>query len=138
MYDAIIIGAGPTGATTAKILAENDMKVLVVERMKLPRNKSCSGMLIKKAVDLVKKYYGESVPDSVKCTPYDNYGMFFTDENGKEYVFKQDALNVWRSKFDYWLIEKAVAAGVELRDKTSALSCKMKDDYVEVTLHSDE
>lgn len=138
MYDVIVIGAGPTGATAAKILAENKLSVLVVERMKLPRYKSCSGMLIKKAVDLVKKYYGESVPDSVKCTPYDNYGMFFTDENGKEYVFKQDALNVWRSKFDYWLIEKAVAAGVELRDKTSALSCKMKDDYVEVTLHSDE
>ena len=81
---------------------------------------------------------GEIVPDSVKCTPYNNCGMFFTDKNGKEFIFKQDALKVWRSKFDYWLIEKAVAAGVELRDKTSALSCKMKDDCVEVTLHSDE
>ena len=138
MYDAIIIGAGPTGTTTAKTLAENDMNVLVVERMKLPRNKSCSGMLIKKTVDLVKKYFGEIVPDSVKCIPYDNCGMFFTDKNGKEFVFKQDALNVWRSKFDYWLIEKAIATGVELRDETSALSCKLKDDYVEVTLHSDE
>lgn len=76
MYDAIIIGAGPTGTTTAKTLAENDMNVLVVERMKLPRNKSCSGMLIKKTVDLGKKYFGEIVPDSVKCIPYDNCGMF--------------------------------------------------------------
>lgn len=90
MYDVIIIGAGPTGATTAKTLAENDMNVLVVERMKLPRNKSCSGMLIKKTVDLVKKYFGEIVPDSVKCTPYDNCGMFFTDKNGKEFSFPKD------------------------------------------------
>ena len=61
MYDVIVIGAGPTGATAAKILAENKLSVLVVERMKLPRYKSCSGMLIKKTIDLVKKYNDEKI-----------------------------------------------------------------------------
>ena len=61
MIDVIIIGAGPTGATAAKVLAESNLKVLVVERMKLPRYKSCSGMLIKKTVDLVKRYFREDI-----------------------------------------------------------------------------
>jgi flavin-dependent dehydrogenase len=45
MYDVIIIGAGVTGSSAAKKLADNGRKVLIVERFKLPRNKSCSGIL---------------------------------------------------------------------------------------------
>lgn len=48
MYDVIIIGAGPTGSTAAKVLAENGYTVLLTEKFKLPRYKSCSGQLIKK------------------------------------------------------------------------------------------
>lgn len=48
MYDVIVVGAGPTGACASKTLAENGYKVLMIEKFKLPRYKSCSGMLIKK------------------------------------------------------------------------------------------
>ena len=137
MYDVIVIGAGPTGATAAKTLADNNMKVLLVERMKLPRYKSCSGVLIKKSMELVKKYFGEDVPRSVMCTPTDNHGMIFTDDKGREYAFKQEGLNVWRSFFDNWLTENAVNAGAQLRDITSAISCVQTDDYIELQLHSD-
>jgi len=138
MIDVIIIGAGPTGATAAKVLAESNLKVLVVERMKLPRYKSCSGMLIKKTVDLVKRYFREDIPRSVMCTPTENCGMVFTDDKGKKFVFEQSGLNVWRSKFDYWLFEKAIAAGAELRDETVAISCEQDDKTVKVKLHSDK
>jgi len=37
MYDIIVIGAGPTGSTAAKVLAEKGLRVLLVERCKLPR-----------------------------------------------------------------------------------------------------
>ncbi len=57
MYDVLIIGAGPTGCTAAKILAENGCKVLLAERCKLPRYKSCSGQLIQKTLDLVQMYF---------------------------------------------------------------------------------
>jgi len=54
MYDVIVVGAGPAGSTAAKVLAEKGLHVLAVERHKLPRYKSCSGVLIQKTMDLVR------------------------------------------------------------------------------------
>ena len=36
-YDVIIIGGGPTGSTSASLLAEKGYKVLVLEKEKFPR-----------------------------------------------------------------------------------------------------
>ena len=131
-YDIIVVGAGPTGATAAKILAEAGYSVLVVEKCKLPRYKSCSGMIIAKTAGLVKEYFQEDIPDSVKCIPYDNYGMVFVNDEGKEYKFEQRGFNVWRSGFDNFLLSKAVEKGAEVIDNVSVTDCKNLDDCVEV------
>ena len=122
MYDVIVVGAGATGCTAAKTLSENGYKVLLVEKFKMPRYKSCSGQLIKKTVDLVQEYFGVAVPASVMCTPTENRGMIFTNDKGKEFRFEQPGLNVWRSSFDNWLAMKASEYGVEVRDCTPVLS----------------
>ncbi len=123
MYDIIVLGAGPAGATAAKILAENGCRVLLAEKFKIPRYKSCSGQLIQKSLDLAKRYFGEEVPSSVTCTPPENRGMVFTDDTGRTFRFEQKGKNVWRSSFDAWLAEKAAAAGAVLRDGWNAISC---------------
>ena len=138
MFDVIVIGAGPAGAAAAKALADSGYKVLIAERMKLPRYKSCSGVLIKKSMELVKQYFSQDIPQKVMCTPFDNHGMIFTDDKGREYAFKQDGINVWRSSFDNWLTENAVAAGAELRDGTAVTDCEQADGYVDIHLNSDE
>ena len=124
MYDVIVVGAGPAGSTAAKVLAEKGLRVLLVERHKLPRYKSCSGVLIQKSMDLVRRYYGQDVPLSATCTPVENRGMIFTDDKGRGLRFEQGGLNVWRSSFDNWLTEQAAASGAEVRDDTSAISCE--------------
>ena len=137
MYDVIVVGAGPAGSTASKVLAENGYKVLMVEKFKMPRYKSCSGQLIKKSIDLVMAYYGEDVPELVMCLPHENRGMLFTNDKGKEYRFEQPGLNVWRSSFDKWLSDKAKEAGAEVRDETSAILYKEKDGTVSVVLKSE-
>ncbi|MDE6604964.1 MAG: NAD(P)/FAD-dependent oxidoreductase [Clostridia bacterium] len=132
-YDIIVIGAGPTGATCAKILADKGYCVLVVEKCKLPRYKSCSGMIIAKTAGLVKDYFQVEIPDCVKCTPYDNYGMIFVNDEGVEYKFEQRGFNVWRSGFDNFLLSKAKESGADVIDGVSVTSCKDFEDFVEVT-----
>ena len=134
MYDVIVIGAGPTGSTAAKILAEKGKKVLLVEKFKMPRYKSCSGQLIKKSIDLVQAYFGEAVPASAMCAPAQSRGMIFTNDKGKEFCFEQAGLNVWRSSFDYWRARKAAEKGAELRDGTAAVLCRENNGSVTVTL----
>ena len=90
MYDAVVAGAGPAGAAAAKALCEAGRRVLLVERFRLPRYKSCSGILIKKSLGLVKQYFGEEVPSAVCCAPVENRGMIFTDDKGGEYAFRQE------------------------------------------------
>lgn len=134
MYDVIVIGAGPAGSTAAKTLAERGYRVLLIEKFKMPRYKSCSGILIKKTLSLVERYSGESVPESVMCEPAENRGMIFTNDKGKEYCFEQEGRNIWRSSFDYWLVKKAEEKGAEIRDDTIAVSCEEKGNFVSVTL----
>ena len=136
-YDVIVIGAGPAGCTAAKRLAENGFHVLLVEKLKLPREKSCSGILIQKSMTLVKQYYGKDIPLSAMCTPIENRGMIFTDSHGKEFRFEQEGRNIWRSVFDHWLAQQAVMAGAALLDDTMVTGCIESPGLVTVTMHKE-
>ncbi|MDE6594046.1 MAG: NAD(P)/FAD-dependent oxidoreductase [Oscillospiraceae bacterium] len=132
MYDVIVIGAGPAGCTAAKTLAERGCKVLLTEKFKMPRYKSCSGQLIKKSIELVKEHFGEEVPAAVMCEPREVGGMIFTNDRGEIYRFEQEGFNVWRSEFDKWLAGKAEQAGAEVREGVTAVGCEKGDGYEEV------
>ena len=138
MYDVIVVGAGPAGSTAAKTLAERGSTVLLVERAKMPRYKSCSGQLIHKTLELVERYFGETVPLRTMCTPVENRGVILTDCQGNVFRFEQDGRNVWRSAFDKWLADKAMEAGAEVREETAAIASEQTADAVTVTLKCGE
>lgn len=96
MYDVVVIGAGPAGCMAAKRLTDSGYNVLLVERMKIPREKSCSGILIKKSINMIKNEFGK-IPDSVLCKPDISKGILITNEENETFKFESDGLNVWRS-----------------------------------------
>src|ERR687887_418223 len=49
-YDAIVVGAGPAGSTTAYRLARAGARVCLLDRARFPRDKPCGGGLTLRAV----------------------------------------------------------------------------------------
>src|SRR6266550_4487010 len=49
-YDVLVIGAGPSGAAAAYWLAERGRRVLLVEKKRFPREKTCGDGLTPRAV----------------------------------------------------------------------------------------
>ena len=67
-WDAIVVGAGPAGASAARTLVAAGMKCLLIEKKKLPRHKMCSGILSNWAVDFIHRKFGP-MPQQVYCRP---------------------------------------------------------------------
>ncbi|EIW19447.1 MULTISPECIES: NAD(P)/FAD-dependent oxidoreductase [Pelosinus] len=133
MYDVIVIGAGPAGCMAAKRTAAAGYKVLLIEKLEMPREKSCSGILIPKSVEIVENEFGK-IPDSVLCRPNVSRGIIITNEENQAFTFESSGLNIWRSLFDHWLALAAKDSGAEIRTSTVAISCEEGSDHVSVEL----
>ncbi|OQY99123.1 MAG: hypothetical protein B6D35_10185 [Candidatus Brocadia sp. UTAMX2] len=112
-YDVVVVGAGPSGAAAARGLINAGLKVLVIEKKKLPRYKICSGIIFKKSQELTTKYFGD-IPPSAYVTPNFLKGVRFWDQHGHstDWPFSKDgdgAPNIWRSEYDSWLIKNSRA-----------------------------
>ncbi|MDR4506969.1 MAG: NAD(P)/FAD-dependent oxidoreductase [Candidatus Brocadiaceae bacterium] len=112
-YDVVIVGAGPSGAATAKGLSNEGLNVLVLETKKLPRYKICSGIIFKRSQELTEKHFGK-VPESAYVEPRFLKGVrLWSDHNTyADWPFDKDsggAPNIWRSEYDYWLMRNSGA-----------------------------
>ncbi len=117
IYDAVVVGSGPSGAAAAKRLTGEGLRVLVLEKKKLPRYKICSGIIFKKSQEITERYFGR-IPDAVYVQPKLLKGVRFWSDLGNysDWPFSKDsegAPNVWRSEYDYWLISNS---GAEVMD----------------------
>src|SRR5688572_26689126 len=126
-YEAIIIGAGPAGASAAAILAEHGHKVLVLEREKFPRYHIGESLLpftyqplkrlglvekMKKS-QFVKKYSVQFVSQSGKASQ----PFYFFDRYDRETVAQ--TWQVLRSEFDLLLLNNAREKGAVVREETT-------------------
>ena len=123
-YDVIVVGAGPGGALTAKKCAEGGLKTLLMEKRTVLRDKVCTGMIMGRwAHDIIREEFGE-IPGEILADPPSLKGhlIHVSGAHPKEVDWRTPM--GWRRDIDFWMVEKALDAGVELisRARFSGLS----------------
>ncbi|MGW7433391.1 geranylgeranyl reductase family protein [Streptomyces sp. NPDC054861] len=132
--DVIVVGAGPAGATAARVCAEHGLRTLLLERAAIPRYKTCGGGLIGASL--------AALPPGLPLRTYDTAGRFTFSHNGRRERTLTSAsptcAMVYRSELDQALTEAAAAAGAEVQDTTALNSLDQEGDTVTVRTNRGE
>jgi len=119
-FDVIIVGAGPAGSACARLLAQTGTKVLLLEKARFPREKPCGGLLSGKTLASIEA----PLPAGLILGKVN--GMRMVAEDGKLQAESSHlpgrAVLVDRSRFDWWMIERACQAGAVYRDASEVVS----------------
>ncbi|MBN2026716.1 MAG: NAD(P)/FAD-dependent oxidoreductase [Actinobacteria bacterium] len=113
-YDAMVMGAGPAGCMAARALSDAGFKVVLCERERLPRDKTCGGFLSPQAASLVEEAFGP-IPASCRDVPETVRGARLLCAGGGDYElpFSGPGISVLRSRLDAHL---AAHCGAEVMD----------------------
>ena len=127
-HDVIVVGAGPAGATLAYELAKRGIRVLVLEKEKLPRYKCCAGGVTSKAAKLLDFDISKVAEDVI-------YEVSFTFNLGSPYLGQHSQpliYTVMRDVFDHFLVQRAQQLGAVLVDGQKVTRIQVRADWVEI------
>ena len=82
MYDAVIVGAGPAGCSAANILAKEGLKVIILEKEKLPRYKCCAGGVSLKCLNSLFLLHADI--NEVALQEYKGFALRYEDKIGAQ------------------------------------------------------
>ena len=107
IYDAIIIGAGPSGSAAAYDLADAGLKVLIIDRVDFPRKKPCAGGLTPKTVKLFRYDISSMIKRKCRCVNISIPGMKPVKTLGNDILCNITQ----REELDAFCLEKAIKKG---------------------------
>lgn len=123
-YDVVVVGGGPAGGTTAYELSRQGIRVLLLEKEKLPRYKVCAGGLTLKSARLLDFDLSPAFEQDIvrgKCTF--RCGRPVTIEFGEVVGW-----TVTRERLDYLILERAAGAGARVLDQQRVQQVELSGD----------
>ena len=149
--DALIIGAGPAGATTALLLAEAGLSVGIVEKAVFPRRKVCGEFISATNLPLLRKlgiadyYLTHGGPEVRKVGLYASNTVLTSSMPYNQLRDGKWGRALGREHLDVVLLERAHAAGArvwqpavitDLQQEKGLFSCMINESNQLTEIHS--
>ncbi|MGW6402954.1 geranylgeranyl reductase family protein [Streptomyces sp. NPDC055134] len=115
VWDVVVVGAGPAGASAAYAAAVAGRSVLLLEKAELPRYKTCGGGIIGPSRDALPPGFELPFRDRIDAVTFSLDGKFTRTRRSRHMLFGL----VNRADFDHQLVEHAQKAGAQLRTGTT-------------------
>ena len=113
-FDALVVGAGPAGSSTAIHLARAGAQVLVADKASFPRDKPCGGGLTGRALKRIPVDPSPVVERDVDRFELRlRYGSSFARDHDQPLIRMTQ-----RRRLDAFLLEHAAEAGAVVRDRS--------------------
>jgi geranylgeranyl reductase family protein len=126
LLDVIVVGTGPAGSAAAYGLAKAGLRVLLLEKEKIPRYKPCGGGLTEKVRAALDFDFASTIEDTISQVSV-AYGV------ERVRIPSSTAWCVMRDKFDALLAERAASAGAKLRDASPVTQITFGDGGASVS-----
>lgn len=122
LFDVVVLGGGPAGASAAIHCAKVGLETLLLERRGLPRDKVCSGMIMGRwAHEVIESGFGP-VPEEILAEPKYLAGHKIHVPGAAPVAIPWRTPIAWRKDLDGWMIRKAAAQGACVWDRSRVLS----------------
>ena len=115
MWDLVVVGAGPAGASAAlgALAARPGARVLLLDRARFPRDKSCGDGVAPHALDVLEAVGASGATDGFR--PVSTLRLGFSDATPVVGTMRRPAFVVPRAVLDARLVAAATARGAVLR-----------------------
>jgi geranylgeranyl reductase family protein len=128
LYDVIVVGMGPAGATAAAHLGRAGYRVLGLEWKSIPRYKVCGGGLTARLDTILDPAYRSTIEEVIHTIRFQFAGREAFQVTSPEPL----AYMVMRDRFDAQLVRQAQTDGVEVRHDQRVTAVMKEADAVEV------
>ncbi len=133
--EAIVVGGGPAGSAIATALAEAGHRVLLLDKASFPRHKACSEYINAGGAQML----GEmgALDEVIKAGAHQMEAMIVHAPSGARFAANfakaepgRAALGLSRYRLDHILLERAKAAGVDVRERAQVRHVTREDGHV--------
>src|SRR5436190_14623832 len=133
IYDVVIVGAGPSGSTTAHYLAKEGFNVLLVDKFNFPRDKTCGDGLTPRALQILDDM---GILDTVNQVGYRSNKLELISPKGqiasaplpKKENLCDYLLVISRLILDNIILERAMASGANFQAPVRVTGVEQEGD----------
>lgn len=123
--DVIVVGAGPAGAATAILLAEQDIRVIVLDRARFPRPKICGEYLSPEAGRVLDRL---GVLKAIDATASPLKGMRITAPDGTALAGTYRPIGEWHPYRDHAMAIPRLTLDAILADRLRVLPIDFREE----------